>query len=192
MPKLPEAKPSSEALADLVASGAMHHTAPLDAEWSTTISVSFDDAGSLVVAGLTVTPTGDLPTGGLTSRRLREISVPHLLRQALEFEDAPTLGEYLQKRTAPTLREPKGGAPRQYDDRFLAELAVEWEQETAIGRGAYARVSARRGESQSKIKHWVDLATDRGFLQRSTHAGGVRPRFATNAARMLLAQEVDR
>lgn len=192
MPRFSEPKPAAENLAALATTGEMTHTARLDDEWSTTITVAFDDAGSLVVSGLAVVPSGDLPPGGLTSRRLRDVSVPHLLRQALEFEDAPGLGRYLQDRSGPTLSEPKGGAPRQYDDRFLAELAVEWEHETAIGRGAYARVSARRGEPQSKIKHWVDLATDRGFLQRSTHAGGVRPRFATSAAHELLAQEVDR
>lgn len=192
MTELPE-RNADAWFGELASGGHAEHVAPLGTDWQVTATISFDESGSVVVSRLAVEPADRLPLGGLTARQLRAISLPKLVAEAVTFPDSPTLSAYVRQRigVGGAVDEARpAGRPRKYDDRFLARIALEWEAETAAGRGAYGRMAARHPDGrQTTVKHWIDAATDRGFLFPAVGGGGVQQRVATPAARLLATEE---
>lgn len=162
--------------------------------------------GTYVITACEVLPhdPDHVPRGGLRTAALRQVPLMAIMRQAFtvddlgtQTDDTPTVGRTVADLIdifdgAGTARAISDGTRRgrvALDDKFYAQVALDWERLTAEGSTAEgsprARLAAKRGQSPTTVRNWVHEATLRGLLDQSK-TPGPRPRRATTKARRLV------
>jgi hypothetical protein len=161
--------------------------------WLTTALVA-EVAGAPVVVRLTIEPEGETPPGGISTRQLREISIPdciELAREAIAYMSrgyVPARDDIWKYFNEPGGRRP--GRPG-HPDEYYAEVAREYGHLIDEGeRRPIVAIARRRGLSEERVRQLVHKARDKGFLSPASRgrAGG----YPTKRAFHVLAEDEKR
>jgi hypothetical protein len=162
-----------------------------DDGWNVRI-VWVEDRGHAVVSEITIRPRSlkSIPAGGLTARRLqrlrhnakldvlKRVAVSHFSRDPRARRDfAPLLG------ADPTRR---GGRSPLYEERFYAQLAIDYEEATRVSRKPILDLAKKYNLSPNRVRALVHESRGRKYLTKANpgRAGG----RATARARSLTAR----
>jgi hypothetical protein len=163
-------------------------------EW--TITATFARQGDqLVVSSCTITPTGDLPAGGLTARQLRRATLGDLTRGLTREVSAGFIGKLMTAMAPDTTSTADvdqatphpGRAGR--DDHFYAVWAARYAERAAYTPHPIAELAEQHDRPPARLREYIAEARRRGLLTETTRgrSGG----HLTAKAQALLAQPTD-